>query len=201
MQVVTAVTYLAPSIALGQTRKRLLAALPNTVPNVLLASAIAGAIQASVALTLNVPSALEKAPEHTALIKLSERDFWSALRITIMRNSAGFAVFFWVFDAVKSKLKNSKVSAKAAQNLLAATLAATFYRLTTWLLDGRLPIAVAGSQESGEQDEEEVENEKTFGGKRGGNPYEVVLQQLKASILKASISMVAMDLALGRPSW
>ncbi|ORY53780.1 hypothetical protein BCR33DRAFT_845021 [Rhizoclosmatium globosum] len=191
---------LVPSLVLGQLRRRLVATFPaESVPHALLAAALAGGVQSAVALALKVPSALEKAPEQAQLVSLATKDFWAALRITAMRNSAGFAVFFLVFEALKSKIKDAKLSAKAAQNLLAAALAATFYRITTWILDGKLPM-LPNSATSFTDDDDELD-EKTLGGKRGGNPYTLVLQQLKNSILKASIAMVGMDLLMGRPSW
>ncbi|KAI8616233.1 hypothetical protein BC830DRAFT_1167966 [Chytriomyces sp. MP71] len=186
------VVALLPSIVLGQARKRLLAALPETEAYNLLASAVAGGIQAGVALSLKVPSALEKAPEHRELVARAERRFWPTLLVAVLRKSAGFAVFFWVYDTLKVKLKNVKLSAKAAQNLLAASLAATFYRITTWILDGHLPRL---------PDNEKTDEDRVLGGMNGGNPYSAALEQIKGSILKAAISLVAMDLALGRPSW
>ncbi|KAJ3230147.1 hypothetical protein HDU78_008581, partial [Chytriomyces hyalinus] len=46
------VAALLPSIILGQSRKRLTAALPETLPNAVLVAGLAGGIQAGVALAL-----------------------------------------------------------------------------------------------------------------------------------------------------
>ncbi|KAJ3387790.1 hypothetical protein HDU80_000100 [Chytriomyces hyalinus] len=192
------VAALLPSIILGQSRKRLTAALPETLPNAVLVAGLAGGIQAGVALALKVPSALEKAPEHKELVARSEKNFWPVFFSTILRKSAGFAVFFLIFDALKAKLAATKTpaskAARAAQNLAAATLAATFYRLTTWFIDGKLPALPSASEDG-------TDAEKVFGGRKGGNPYAAALEQIKGSVLKAAVPLVAMDLVLGRPSW
>ncbi|KAJ3093240.1 hypothetical protein HK100_006740 [Physocladia obscura] len=214
------VASLVPSLVLGQTRKRLLTA-ESTVGKRVAVSGLAGALAAVFALVLRAPTPLASAKETfdtlsaldavgvsnltaeqkrsaTAagfgleLARVDRRRFLAILRATAVRNAAAFAVFFFVFDLLKAKAnKQNNKSAKAARNLLAAALAATFYRLTTWLLDGKLPSAEAPA----------TQDEVTFGGKRGGNPYEAALQQLKTSILKASFAMVAMDLLLGSPTW
>jgi hypothetical protein len=86
-----------PSIIMGQLRKRLLASLPeDQYRYTVLASALAGSAQAAVALYLKAPSALEKRPEEMALVVRSKRDFKNALIWTMIRNAAGFVVFFAV---------------------------------------------------------------------------------------------------------
>ncbi|KAJ3095753.1 hypothetical protein HK100_005739, partial [Physocladia obscura] len=209
---------LVPSLVLGQTRKRLLTA-ESSVARRALVSGLAGALAAAAALVLRAPTPLACAKEtHEALdaldtlnsltkeqkrsaaaagfgfelARVDRRRFLAVLRAVALRNGAAFAVFFLVFDLLKATAnKQNNRSAKAGRNLLAAALAATFYRLTTWLLDGKLPSAETPT----------TQDEVTFGGKRGGNPYEAASQQLKTSILKASFAMVAMDLILGSPTW
>ncbi|KAI8823815.1 hypothetical protein BJ741DRAFT_634172 [Chytriomyces cf. hyalinus JEL632] len=192
------VAALLPSIILGQSRKRFTAALPETLPNAVLVAGLAGGIQAGVALALKVPSALEKSPEHKELVARSEKNFWPVFFSTILRKSAGFAVFFLIFDALKAKLAATTApaskAARAGQNLAAATLAATFYRLTTWFIDGKLPALPSASEDG-------TDAEKVFGGRKGGNPYAAAMEQIKGSVLKAAVPLVAMDLVLGRPSW
>ncbi|TPX66318.1 hypothetical protein CcCBS67573_g07877 [Chytriomyces confervae] len=138
-------------VAYGEehSRKRLTAALPETLQNAVLVAGLAGGIQAGVL-----------------------KSFFS----TILRKSAGFAVFFLIFDALKAKLAATTTpaskAARAAQNLAAVTLAATWNRCR-----------------------------EVFGGRKGGNRYAAALEQITGSALKAAVPLVAMDLVLGRPSW
>ncbi|KAI8849780.1 hypothetical protein BC829DRAFT_390702, partial [Chytridium lagenaria] len=104
-----------PSLVLGQTRRRLTAAVPDTFTNKIACAAVAGAAQAAVALALGAPSALEKRPEEAALVAYSKKNFVKALILTMLRNAAGFTVFFTIYDAVKAKPENVK---KAAFKLL-----------------------------------------------------------------------------------
>ncbi|KAJ3415969.1 hypothetical protein HDV05_003566 [Chytridiales sp. JEL 0842] len=172
-----------PSLVLGQVRKRLLAAMPQDKYRYsVLSSALAGSIQAAVALYLQAPSALEKRPEETALVARSKRDFYQALVWTMVRNAAGFAVFFMVWDGTKSKDEKAHKAVRFARNLVAAILSATGYRATTWAIDGRLPVA-----------DEIVEGV----GKRGGSPYAAVVKQIQISASKAAITMAFLDVVLG----
>ncbi|KAJ3249696.1 hypothetical protein HDU77_007553 [Chytriomyces hyalinus] len=183
-------------VAYGEEHVRKIEAgeLVARLNNAVLVAGLAGGIQAGVALALKVPSALEKAPEHKELVARSEKNSWPVFFSTILRKSAGFAIF----DALKAKLAATTTpaskAARAAQNLAAATLAATFYRFTTWFIDGKLPALPSASEDG-------TDAEKVFGGRKGGNPYAAALEQIKGSALKAAVPLVAMDLVLGRPSW
>ncbi|KAJ3186402.1 hypothetical protein HK101_009668 [Irineochytrium annulatum] len=177
---------LLPSFLLGQSRNRLktLVQSDTSLALGLLVSMLAGAAQASFALYLHAPSALEKRPEERALVKrVRAGDFWGAWRETVVRNAIGFGVFFLVFDFVKSKRPNHRDPARVAQNLLATILATVGYRGATWAVDGKLPT--------------DVEEE----GKRGGNPYAGAVKRIQTSAVKALVTMTVMDFVLGKPSW
>ncbi|KAJ3219141.1 hypothetical protein HDU67_002474 [Dinochytrium kinnereticum] len=173
-----------PSMIMGQTRRRLTAAVPDTLTNKLVCAAVAGAGQAAVALLLKAPSALEKRPEEIAIVNYYRKNPWGAMALTMLRNAAGFTVFFAIYDALKAKPDAAKKAIeKLFRNLFATILAVAGYRLTTWTIDGKLPTDVSQS------------------GKQGGNPYSGAIQRLKTSMSKAAISMAVMDSFLGRPGW
>ncbi|KAJ3198944.1 hypothetical protein HDU82_000852 [Entophlyctis luteolus] len=169
---------------------------PLTLAQHLLVSAFCGALASLVALALKVPNPLEAAPDHAATQRGSGR---MAVSRAAMRGSAGFAVFFALFEALK-RSPSVKITqgAKAGQrdpaailqNIFAAIVAAAGYRATTWAIEGSMPVRQP-------KNEEEV----VYGGTRGENPYAPALAQLKTSVIKACVAMVAMDAVFGRPSW
>ncbi|KAJ3113611.1 hypothetical protein HDU96_003142 [Phlyctochytrium bullatum] len=171
-----------PTIILGQTRRRLTAAVPDTFPARLACAAVAGAGQAAVALALEAPSALEKRPEERALVAYSKKHRVKAMLYTMLRNAAGFAVFFTIYETLRSK-PDRKTAERFFANVFATILAAFGYRLTTWTIDGKLPADLSPA------------------GKQGGNPYSGAIQRLKTSITKAGVSMAIMDTLLGRTGW
>ncbi|KAJ3108664.1 hypothetical protein HDU97_000520 [Phlyctochytrium planicorne] len=202
-----------PSMILGQIRRRLLAqlvetediaiavtattvagsstttsgparrALANTYWNRVGCAAVAGAGQAALALWLKAPTALEKRPEEKDLVAYARKYYERALLWTMARNALGFAVFFAIYEKLRSTSPSASLVSRLQRNILATILAVLGYRFSTWaLIDGKLP-SNAGK------------------GRRGGNPYEGTIVRLRNSMSKAIVSVGIMDSIIGRPGW
>ncbi|KAI9334994.1 hypothetical protein DFJ73DRAFT_33893 [Zopfochytrium polystomum] len=206
------------SIAFGQARRRAAAALAVTASTRVggvsiesqgvtaltsflispaaqsaLASGAAGSLQAVLSLLLQSSTVLQKRPEEekwiariqqlspSGSVNAREWAFWRVATILAAREAIGFMAFFMVWDRTKSKQTQTRSISRSAQNVAAAAAAAVAYRASIWMLDGKMP-----SEESG---------------RRGGNPYEPAIAQLRVSVVKSVVSMGVMDTLLGKPSW
>ncbi|KAI9333334.1 hypothetical protein DFJ73DRAFT_854404 [Zopfochytrium polystomum] len=157
-----------------------------------LASALAGALQAIVALLLRTAPALQKKPEEERYLSLIKKQsatgrvsvldptFWRIAAWLASREAAGFVSFFMVWDLASSKNRESRSPIRTLQNIAAAIVSAAAYRAATWAVDGRLPAAVVGNDES---------------------PYAAAIAEIKVSATKAIVPMAVLDLVIGKPSW